>query len=211
MKILLSFVGNNDCHPFENPGAILSILHQRPFDHLYLLINSEKYLKPANEIIRYCRQHFPYMAAEIQRSLSENPADYNTVYPAMYHAVNSILSKSGNAEYWISLTSGTPVMHACWIFLQQGGVIDAKLIQISRNAEILDVTFELDDFPEIRQIEAVKAEITRLSRENKALKRFAGLTANGIVGQSSTILMIKEQIDRFADTNLSFAHFFCQN
>jgi divalent metal cation (Fe/Co/Zn/Cd) transporter len=29
---------------------------------------------------------------------------------------------------------------------------------ISRNAEILEVTFELDDFPEIRQVEAVKAE-----------------------------------------------------
>ncbi|WP_051327750.1 sigma-54-dependent transcriptional regulator [Desulfatirhabdium butyrativorans] len=202
MKILLSFIGNNDCYPFESPGAILSILQQRQFDRLYLLINSEKYLKPASDIIQYCTQHYPRMAVEIQQSMSENPADYNTVYPAMYQAVKNILFKTGNAEYWISLTSGTPVMHACWIFLQQGGVIDARLIQVSRNAEISDVTFELDDFPEIRQTEAIKAEITRLSRENKDLRRIAGLTENGIIGQCPSIITIREQIERFADTNI---------
>lgn len=202
MRILLSFIGNNDCHPHENPGAILSILQQRQFDHLYLLINSEKYIRPAYETIQYCQQYYPGMTVEIQQSMSENPADYNTVYPAMYQAVKTILKKSGNAEYWISLTSGTPVMHACWIFLQQGGVIDARLIQISRNAEIFDVTFELDDFPEIRQTEAIKAEMTRLARENKGLKRIAGLYVDGIIGQCPAILKIREQIDRFADTQI---------
>jgi two-component system response regulator PilR (NtrC family) len=202
MKILLSFVGNNDCYPFESPGAILSILQQRQFERLYLLINSEKYIRPANEIIQYCKQNYPRMVVDIQQSMSENPADYNTVYPAMYQAVKAILKKSGQAEYWISLTSGTPVMHACWIFLQQGGVIDARLIQVSRNAEIFDVSLELDDFPEIRQTEAIKAEMTRLARENKDLKRIAGLTANGIIGQCPAIFKIREQIDRFADTQI---------
>ncbi len=203
MKIFISFIGNNDCDPFKNPGAILSVLEQMQFDVACLLYNHEKYLKPAGEITRYCAERYPDLKLTIIKSLAGNPIDYNTVYPAMYRAAQEIKSEYPLSEFTISLTSGTPVMHACWVFLREGGVIDAKLIQVSRESEISEVGFELDDFPEICQVDEIKAELTRLSRENRSLRRQIGLCFDNIIGESPGILKIKEQIRIFADTNLS--------
>ncbi|MFQ5638808.1 MAG: RNA repair transcriptional activator RtcR family protein, partial [bacterium] len=202
MKILLSFIGNNDCYPNEKPGAILAILHQRPFDKIYLLYNHEKYLKPASEILSYCAKHFPKLTVEYKEALAVNPTDYNTVYPAMYQAVKHILRENKNAEYTISLTSGTPTMHACWIFLRQGGVTDARLIQISRESEISEVIFELDDFPKIQNVDEIKVAMTKLARENKNLINRLQRPQDNFIGESPEILKVKEQIATFADTNI---------
>ena len=202
MKILLTFIGNNDCFPFEKLGAILSILHHREFNKVYLLYNNEKYLKPASDILQYCEKHFPKLKVCYQAAIAQNPINYNTVYPAMYKAVKEILSENKNAEYTISLTSGTPTMHACWIFLQQGGMIDAKLIQVSREAKITEVHFELDDFPKIQNVNEIKVEMTKLARENINLKQQLQLNYDNIIGECPDILKVKEKINLFADTSL---------
>ncbi len=202
MKILLSFIGDNDCYPNEKPGAILAILHQSQFNKVCLLYNHEKYLKAASEILSYCAKHFPKLTVEYKEALTVNPTDYNTVYPAMYKAVKQILRENKNSKYTISLTSGTPTMHACWIFLRQGGVIDAKLIQISRESKISEVTFELDDFPKIQNVDEIKVEMTKLARENKNLINRLQSPQDDLIGESSEILKVKEQIATFADTNI---------
>ncbi len=206
MKILLTFIGDNDCHPNEKPGAILSILHQREFHKIYLLYNHERYLKPAADISCYCEAHFPKLKVVCKQALAENPTDYNTVYPAMYKAVKEILKKERSAKHTVShtvsLTSGSPAMHACWIFLRQGGVIDAELIQVSRESKISQVTFELDDFPKIQNVNEMKAEMTKLARENKALKSQLQLTHDNIMGECPDILKVKEQIRIFTDTDI---------
>lgn len=202
MKILLSFIGDNDCYPNEKPGAVLAILHQSQFDKVCLFYNHEKYLKPASEILSYCAKHFPKLTVEYKEALTANPTDYNTVYPAMYQAVKRILRENKNSKYTISLTSGTPTMHACWIFLRQGGVIDAQLIQISRESKISEVTFELDDFPKIQNIDEIKVAMTKLARENKNLINRLQRPQDNLIGESPEILKVKEQIAIFADTNI---------
>ncbi len=201
MKIILTFIGDNDCHP-ERPGPVLSVLDQQSFDKLCILYNHERYLKPAAHISAHCQRQFPKMEVLYQEAPAQNPTDYNIVYPAMYKAVKEILKQDRGAKYTISLTSGTPTMHACWIFLRQGGVIDAELIQISRASEISEITFELDDFPKIQQVDEIKAEMTRLGRENEALKNRLELTYDKTIGQCPEIVKIKEQIRLFADTDI---------
>lgn len=201
-KILLSFIGNNDCYPREKPGAIISILGQRPFDRLYLLYNDESYLKAASDILNYCRQNFPALEVRYQPALSTNPTDYNTVYPAMYQAVKAILKENPDADFTISVTSGTPTMHACWIFLQQGGIIDAKLVQIHRETGLSEIDFNLDDFPKIRSVAETKAVLTQLARENKLLRQQVSTALDAIIGESPAIGKVKEQISLFADSNL---------
>jgi DNA-binding NtrC family response regulator len=198
-QVLLSFIGNNDCFIETSPGAIISILKKMSFDVAYLLYNHDKYLKPAGAIIEYANHHFPKLVIRLKSAPAENPTDYNTVYPAMFQAVSSILEEEPDAGFTISLTSGTPVMHACWIFLQQGGVIDGRLIQVSRESGISEVSFELDDFPEIRKPERIKAEITRLSRENAALRNRIGSIGDDIIGESPPMIQMKEQIRLFAE------------
>ncbi|MDW7679797.1 MAG: sigma-54 dependent transcriptional regulator [bacterium] len=199
-KILLSFIGDNDCYPFERKGPILSILSKQKFDKFYLLYNKETYLKPASDIFRYCEIHFPDTTIVYQEAPAINPTDYNTVYPSMYKAVKEIIKQNKNANYTISLTSGTPTMHACWIFLQQGGVIKANLIQISREEIISEVNFNLDDFPQIKQVDEIKTEISRLARENIQLKNRLKLQHDQIIGECPEILKVKQQIQIFSET-----------
>ncbi|MDM8539101.1 RNA repair transcriptional activator RtcR family protein, partial [Desulfobacterales bacterium HSG17] len=202
MKNFLSFIGNNDCFLPEKTGAVISVLQQMRFDRAYLLYNHEKYLKPGSEIQRYCRKHFPGLKIILQEVPALNPTDYNLLYPAMYSAVKKILKQNKKGEYTISLSSGTPAMHSCWIFLVQGGVIDAKMIQASVESGISEVNFDLDDFPEIRQVNAIKAEMSRLSRENLNLKTRLKPENERIIGKSPLILKVKEQIKLFSDSDI---------
>ncbi len=202
MKILLSFIGNNDCRPFEKPGPLITALHEVALDRLCLLYNHDRYLKPAQEIFRYAREHFPALQISLHAAPAVDPIDYNLVYPAMYSAARQVRERFGHADYTVAVTSGTPTMHACWIFLVKGGVIDAELIQISRESGISAVSLELDDFPQIQEIDLIKTEMTRLSRENRRLKSRLELDHDPIVGQSPEILKVKEQIGIFSDTEI---------
>jgi hypothetical protein len=180
LKILLSFIGNHD--PFadgkEKPGPILSILTKRKYHKLYLLFNNDRYWDALSKTQKYCNQHYPNMNVEYRQAKSLSPIDYNLVYPAMYQVVQKIKKDNPKAKFTISVTSGTPTMHACWLFLVQGKVIDAKIIQTSREAGIQDITFKLDDFPMIEQTDEIKAKLTQLSRENEQLKNSIGIDSS---------------------------------
>ena len=198
-RILLSFIGNNDCLLPEKKGAIIAILEQRSFDRLYLLYNDESYLRPASALLDYCRHH---LDVRYQPALAADPTDYNTVYPAMYQAVRMIVSENKAAAFTISVTSGTPTMHACWIFLRQGGIIDAELIQVHRESGISAISFVLDDFPKIKNQNIVKTELTKLVRENKNLRAQLQLRSDEIIGESAAIAKVREQIAVLARTDL---------
>jgi len=173
MKILISFVGNHDPYAGgkETHGPILSILKQRNFDKLYLLFNNDRYWNALTQTQEYCNQHYPKMKVEYRQAESLSPIDYNLVYPAMYQVVQRIKKDNPEAKFTISVTSGTPTMHACWLFIVQGKVIDAKLIQTSREAGIQEITFKLDDFPAIQESPELKVKLTQLTRENELLKK----------------------------------------
>ena len=173
MKILISFIGNHDPYDYgkEKHGPILSILQRNKYDKLYLLFNNDRYWNSLIETQLYCNQHYPYMIVEYRLAESLNPIDYNLVYPAMYQVVTKIVKDNPNDKFTISITSGTPTMHSCWILLVQGKVINAELIQVSRESGIQKVTFKLDDFPNIEPSDELKVELTRLSRENEQLKK----------------------------------------
>ena len=204
-KILLTFIGNNDVYAMDNSskGAILSILEKSEFEKIYLFYNNSSYLKTASKILLYCRKFHKNTEVKYQEIKAINPTDYNIIYPAMFQAVKSIQEDNlPNTEYTISVTSGTPTMHSCWIFLQQGGVINAKLIQVSRELGIQEINFDLDDFPKINQPEKIKVEMTKLSRENESLKN-SSLDFNKIIGKSTEIEKVKKQIANFSKYDIS--------
>lgn len=202
-KILISFIGNNDCLLSENKqGAIISILHELEFDKVYLIYSHSKYLPFASEILLYCRRHFPLLKVLYEAALAIDPTDHNIVYPAMYKTVSTIMSKETNAQFTVSITSGTPTMHACWLLLKQGGLISAKLIQNSREKGISEVTFDLDDFPKIESDKVIKANLTKMSRENAYLKEKLNLDFDEIVGQHPLIIKVKEQISKLCRYDL---------
>jgi len=204
MKILLTFIGNNDCYTNEGKyGAILSILEKEKYDKVYLLYSTESYLKAASDILVYCEKKYSNTTISYTPALVHNPTDYNTVYPEMYRVIKQIKAENPVAEYTISITSGTPTMHACWIFLREGGVIDARLIQVSREGIIDEICLELDDFPKINDVDNIKVVLTKVSRENKKLKEELHVYKDNIVGNSDIIKELKKQIQKIAPTDLS--------
>lgn len=174
MKILLSFVGNHDpynARDTQTPGPILSILAKKRFDRLILLFNNDRYWDALIETQSYCNQHYPQMKVEYRQAASLDPTDYNVVYPAMYQVVHKLQSQFPKGSFTISVTSGTPTMHACWMFLAFSGAINASLIQVSAQRGIVPVTFSLDDFPQLQATDTIKAELTQLARENAILQQ----------------------------------------
>jgi hypothetical protein len=171
-NILITFIGNHDPYSDgkEKLGPILSILKKHKFDELIILFNNDRYWNSLNETQIYCNRHYNQMKVAYRLVETINPIDHNLVYPAMYNVITKIVKQNPKTNFTISITSGTPTMHACWLLLKQGGVIDAKLLQISRENGIQEVTFKLDDYPKIKITEEIKVELTRLSRENKLLK-----------------------------------------
>lgn len=200
-KILVTFIGNNDCLLGEGKeGAIISILKQRAFDLLYIMYNDTRYLQHASDILLYCRKKFPHLTVRYQEAESLNPIDYNLVYPSMVSAIKSILKEEGtkDVDYTISLTSGTPTMHSCWILIVKGGIIDARLIQSSREDGIQDVNFSLDDFPQISTDKKAKIELTKTNRENKMLRKQIMNSYSDMIGEHESINHVKRQIDNLA-------------
>ncbi len=204
-KILISFIGNNDCLLREGKeGAIISILKERNFDILYLLYNDNRYLQYASDILIYCKKHFPNLTVRYLEAEAFNPIDYNIVYPSMVAAVNNILNEEGtkDVEYTISLTSGTPTMHSCWILIVLGGIIQAKLIQTSKEAGIQEVNFSLDDFPQIVTDKQLKIELTKKDRENKLLRKSLTTKYPELIGEDESIIKVKLQIDHLINYNI---------
>lgn len=203
MKILLTSIGKSDSDPDKRFGPILRILIQREFDKLYLFYDKEEFHKIACQMLLYCRDEYDNLDVNYQPIIVDDPTDYNTIYPAMYSAIKSVLeeNENENPKYTISLTSGTPTMHSCWFCLERGGSINAELIQISRDSVISEVTLKLDDFPHIKDVDAVKAKLTQISREKKAIESKLRLKGYEILGDSNPIQELREHIQKGASTN----------
>lgn len=222
-KVLLSFIGNNDCYLSEGKeGAIVSILRSRPFDKLYILFNKESYLEHAYEIRDWCKRFLPSLEVNFEPAVSVDPIDYNLVYPAMYNAVSNIKAREDlqNTEFTVSVTSGTPTMHSCWVLLKQGGIIDAELIQSSRELGISPISFRLNDFPPLEGVryslaketmedkvktkkeqdamEYMMVETTRLSRENIRLKQMVEYEFEDFIGNCDSMQSVKDRINTIA-------------
>jgi len=197
-KVLISFIGNNDCLLSQGKeGSIISILKQREFDTLYILYNDTRYLQHASEILLYCKKLFPKLTVRYQEAESINPIGYNIVYPSMVNAVKTIQAEEGTKDinYTISVTSGTPTMHSCWLLIVMGGIINAKLIQSSREEGIHDLNFTLDDFPQIESVKQTKIELTKAERENKMLRKQVLQSYPELIGEHESILLVKRKID----------------
>jgi DNA-binding NtrC family response regulator len=204
-KVLLSFIGNNDCYLSEGKeGSIISILQARPFDAIYLLFNKESYLEHGYEIRNYCKKYFPCLEVYFEPAVSIDPIDYNLVYPAMYNAVANIKTKERGRkpEFTISVTSGTPTMHSCWVLLKQGGIISAELIQSSREAGLSAISFSMEKPPKLDKHDYSDVAYSILRRENVILKQKLDFDFEDFIGNCESMTSVKNQIYTVAKYDL---------
>ena len=194
-NILLTFNGDRD--PFDSvpvtnkktDGPILTLLALKEFDSVVLFFTPDRH-EMADATKAAIRERFPWMAVSFQSINLSDPTNYQQILSALRHCIASIFQPENVSDYYISLSSGTPHMHASWLLLTASGEIPAKLLHVRdpRRIEAGQSPYvEIDPrsswFPHIAAVTPTPSVHPSLSV--KDIK--AAIQAAGIVGSEETI------------------------
>jgi len=162
MNTLLTFTGFRD--PFDRglvegeevTGPILTLLKARQFRQVFLFStpNTHKNTQETESIIA---AHHPSIVLKVIELSIIDPTDYLEIIRSLRRHINDILDNTGNDRISISVSSGTPQMHACWLLLAASGEIPAHIINVrpprfvtDRHPLLSEIDFASPEFPVIR-------------------------------------------------------------
>ncbi len=216
--ILLSYVGNHDdlAGNHQGYGAIVDIFrnYSSQLHRVFLLAtpttDRANYVNIANDNADLIRKYKPEVKIDIIKVDLPNPIDYDLVYPITLDTILKIMDENDlrDSEKIINITSGTPTMAACWILLQQSGLIPkARLVQsfekkYSKDGQTTrEVNFNIDDFPKVNAPDKLKRQLTIEVRRSKELQtklseKELDDKVPELIGQSKEIREIKDIILR---------------
>jgi DNA-binding NtrC family response regulator len=185
MKILLSFTGFHD--PFSESviekrrqaGPVLSMLEAKQFDGL-ILFNTPGTAPNTADTLEAVKKAFPAVAVDVKELKSlYDPTDHVAILRYLRGFVPDILESHPGAEFFISIASGTPSMHACWLLIVADGTIPAGILyghpprDATQTYRVTEIDLSADEFPEIsprelhppKQDEAYEPELAALCEE----------------------------------------------
>ena len=228
--IYFSIIGFNDCKidksaPHTTGGATLKtfMAFRDEIDKVYLFYTKTGEAKD-EDLIKACelngnemkREKRNIELANIELSFVPSPIDYKIVYNEMHAKIIELMTthKILDEEKIINISSGTPTMTACWVLLQQSGIIPkAKLIQAYPPAyqrktkvpvEVVD--FDIEDFPQIKNRDVLKQQLqNQIVKVEKMEEQISVSDLHekfpGFIGRSSALTKIKEQIVRLSEAD----------
>ena len=165
-KYCLTFTGFHD--PYAKgllgdddlPGPIVSLLQARSFDLVYLLAtpNTERNTQATAAVLSNIRLR------EVSLPL-QDPTEYSAILKQLRGITTSIVEEFPGADYFVSVASGTPQMHACWALLTASGEFPARILHIRPNRfvtaerpSVSEIDLTRPEFPVVRirdvQVEA---------------------------------------------------------
>jgi transcriptional regulator with PAS, ATPase and Fis domain len=162
MKALLTFTGFHD--PFsptvvekrKQAGPILSLVDAVGFDRI-ILFDTPGTAENTKLTLEALRERAPDLPTEVHSAPNlADPTDHLRILAFLRKQVPPVLKALPDAEFFISISSGTPSMHACWLLLVADGTIPARIIygHPPRHAEddyrVSEVDLSSDEFPEIK-------------------------------------------------------------
>jgi DNA-binding NtrC family response regulator len=157
MDVLLSFVGYRD--PFvqgdsSRKGPILDLLHHRTFDEIVLFSTegTQEQTASLQEHLKSAEIGVQEIALDI-----EDPTDYPTILSELRSHLQEIQEGNEGINFYISVASGTPQMHASWVMLAAGGELPARILHTrppqhvtSEKPAVAELDVQRPGFPEIR-------------------------------------------------------------
>ncbi len=162
MNVLLTFTGFQDPYTLglvgeeEQPGPILSLVTARSFDRV-ILFSTPKTQKNTAATTEALQSSCPEIDVEVRDFPLEDPTDYVAILKGLRSHINEICESTPKANYYVSVSSGTPQMHACWILLAACGEIPAHILNVRPERFVSKdrpLVFEVDltssDFPSVR-------------------------------------------------------------
>jgi transcriptional regulator with GAF, ATPase, and Fis domain len=165
MNLLLTFTGFHD--PYcpsvvdgrQQAGPIISMLESRPFNGV-VIFGTPGVVKHTAATLDALAKCFPEVNVEVIELAGLNdPTDHVAILRFLRQYTRKILSSYPEANLFISIASGTPSMHACWLLLVAEGTLPAHILygHPPRSAEeiyrITEVNLSADEFPEIKSRE----------------------------------------------------------
>jgi DNA-binding NtrC family response regulator len=168
MRILLTFTGFHDPYSKglvgedDQPGPILSLLESRSFDLVYLL-GTPNTARHSTDTASALREKVN--VEEVFLPL-EDPTQYAAILKHLRTITNGVVEQYAGAEFFVSVASGTPQMHACWLLLTCSGEFPARILHVrpprfvSKDRPIVsEVDLTSHDFPIVRpRIEVVEPD-----------------------------------------------------
>ena len=208
MDALLTFTGFHD--PYfkglvgqeEQLGPILSLLTARPFEQVYLFSTprTEQVTRETREAIMAL---YPATDVKILDIPLDDPTDYVAILKGLRKHIRELQESQGDVAFFVSVASGTPQMHACWVLLCAAGEIPARLLHVrpphfvtKERPLATEINLTSSEFP------IVRSQISgRLDDESIPVDVDAAISQFGIVGDHPSMRRALEVGAMLAQSN----------
>ena len=197
-KHLFTFTGFHDPYSIgligesEQPGPVLSLLSEMPFD-VVTLLSTPKMDKPTKDTEHAISKIFPNVSVNVIDFKIEDPTNYLIILENLRECIPIIMESDEQMDYYISVASGTPQMHACWILLTASGEIPAHVLNVrppkyvtKDKPRVCEIDLAARDFPTVR------APVTHY-HEQDLLELNEVVKSLGIVGDHPKMKQVLEQ------------------
>jgi DNA-binding NtrC family response regulator len=165
LQILLTFTGFHDPYAKglvgedEQPGPILSLLQARGFDLVYLISspNTERNTVATAAALKNT------VELRVVSIPLQDPTDYGLILKHLRGITAGLIEEFPGSEYFVSVASGTPQMHACWVLLTASGEFPARILHIR------PPPFVTAERPSVSEIDLNQAEFPIVRVRNAAI------------------------------------------
>lgn len=195
-RVLLSFTGFHD--PFApsvvegqmDVGPVLSVLAERSFD-LVFLFSTPRTVEITGQTKKEINKRHKKTDVEIIDLPLKDPTNYLGILRQLRFSFRKIHAAHPDAAFSISVSSGTPHMHASWILLAASGEIPALILQSTPPAfvpegksRIKEIDLSLTEFPHITK----SLPESKVEEEDDERLMVEACRELGIVGEDATFL-----------------------
>lgn len=169
-NVLLSFAGFHDPYADttvqnqKDAGPILTVMAAGSYDHV-VLFDTPNTTERTAATAAVVRQLYPEVQTTVKSLPLSDPTDHLEILKQLRRVLSREDVLASGAALHISVSSGTPAMHACWMLLAASGEFPARILQSRPATFVSDRTervteLDLNDpsFPHIRRPVAVPEE-----------------------------------------------------
>jgi DNA-binding NtrC family response regulator len=162
MKILFTFTGFHDPYTIglvgeeELSGPILSLVNEVVFDRVILFSTprTDKHTRLTKDALRSLH---PALTVETLEMPLDDPTDYPLILRGLRDHFRQVSHTFPDGDFYISVASGTPQMHACWLLLVASGEMPAHILHIrpprfvtGERPLISEIDLTSPDFPVVK-------------------------------------------------------------